>query len=99
MEITKEEFKKRWDNCIATIQINRSLIDSEKFAEKRLESNLPNNQNSQSLQADIRNKLSPISNLISMLEDNSHWLPEAFVKNEIEKAKESVKYLSVLLNK
>ena len=46
---------------------------------------------SKSLQADIRNKLNPISNLIAMLEDDA---PKSYMEVEIERAKESVKYLS-----
>ena len=46
---------------------------------------------SESLQADIRNKLNPISNLIAMLIDDA---PKSYMEVEIERAKESVKYLS-----
>ena len=46
---------------------------------------------SDSLQADIRNKLSPLSNLIAMIEGDAsiEW-----IKNQIPQAKISIDYLS-----
>lgn len=46
---------------------------------------------SSSLQADIRNKLSPVENLVALLEDNA---PQKYIDAEIEAVKKSVEYLS-----
>ena len=52
---------------------------------------LPIHDVSDSLQADIRNKLSPLSNLIAMIEGDAsiEW-----IKNQIPQAKISIDYLS-----
>tara|TARA_R110000851_G_scaffold178526_1_gene325433 strand:- start:2 stop:205 length:204 start_codon:yes stop_codon:yes gene_type:complete len=46
---------------------------------------------SDSLQADIRNKLSPLSNLIAMIEGNADM---EWIKKQIPQAKISIEYLS-----
>lgn len=43
------------------------------------------------LRADIRNKLTPVQNLVAMLENN---VDRKFVDDEIVQVKESIKYLS-----
>tara|TARA_R100000541_G_C1832940_1_gene74492 strand:+ start:42 stop:257 length:216 start_codon:yes stop_codon:yes gene_type:complete len=46
---------------------------------------------SDSLQADIRNKLSPLSNLIAMIESDADM---EWIKKQIPQAKISIEYLS-----
>lgn len=41
--------------------------------------------------ADIRNKLSPISNLVALIE---HDAPKEYILKQLEQVKESIKYLS-----
>ena len=44
-----------------------------------------------SLHADIRNKLSPVANLVAMLEDNA---PQEYIDKEMKAVKKSIDYLS-----
>jgi hypothetical protein len=46
---------------------------------------------SKSLQADIRNKLSPLSNLIAMLEDGAD---DEWLEKQVVECKKSIEYLS-----
>ena len=56
-----------------------------------LVSKLPIHGVSGCLQADIRNKLSPVANLVAMLEDNA---PQEYIDKEMKAVKKSVDYLS-----
>lgn len=58
-----------------------------------------------SIQADINNKLSPISNLIEMLYDkgtiinHDNYKMKGLILEEIEKSRKMVSYLSNIINK
>lgn len=41
--------------------------------------------------ADIRNKLSPMSNLVALIENDA---PKEYILKQLEQVKESIKYLS-----
>jgi len=89
VQTTMEDLIKYYGDGFSPIDLNIELVELDVIVENEIG-------------ADIRNKLTPVKNLVTMLKNavflrNGDVKMQAIIKKEIKKCEESIKYLTNLL--